>query len=86
MIQINIESGPGLQYYVGEKGNAGVGSSCPRGDRIMDGETCKKACDDLKIPINVITNNPLYRCYEDAKGFCNQDGFDGSGASLVCKK
>ena len=56
----------------------------------MDGAMCKKACEALNIPIKVITNNPLYRCYEDAKGFCYQDGLDGPsvgfspGASLVC--
>jgi len=80
------ESGPGLQYYIDVKGNAGVGSSCSRGDKIMDGETCWKACHDLNIPIEFIDNNPLYRCYENAKGFCYKDGMDGSGASLVCKK
>ena len=58
--------------------------SCSNGDFITDAETCKKACDDLKIPKQSILGG--YVCYKDGKGYCYQNGYNGAGASMICKK
>lgn len=59
-------------------------TSCSNGDLIYDATTCKNACDELSVPRQQILGG--YVCYKDSKGKCYQDGYNGGGASMVCKK
>jgi len=68
------------KYFVGTQGKA----SCSNGDLIYDASTCKNACDELSIPKQEILGS--YVCYKDSKGKCYQNGHNGGGASMVCKK
>ena len=50
----------------------------------MDEKTCKEACKALNVPqIQILGNNV---CYKDIHGNCYQDGKNGAGATLICKK
>jgi len=68
----------GKGYYLERRGQ----TSCSNGNLIKDGTECRKACDHLKIPKQSILGS--YVCYKDARGYCYQDGWNGSGASMVC--
>ena len=67
-------------YFYGNEGK----SDCPGGNKITDLATCKHACDDLKLPMMELENGNL--CYKDFTGQCYQNGQNGGGASLVCKR
>ena len=57
---------------------------CVMGKAIMDEKTCKEACNALNVPqIQILGNNV---CYKDFHGNCYQDGKNGAGATLICKK
>ena len=74
---MTLASGPG--YYLERKGK----TSCAKGYTINDLATCKKACDYLKLPKQSIVGGNV--CYKDSRGNCYQDGWNGAGASIICK-
>ena len=50
----------------------------------MDESTCREACQALNIPqVEIYGHN---KCYKDRHGRCYQNGYQGSGASMLCKK
>ena len=58
-------------------------TSCTKGNTIKDRATCKKACDYLKLSKQSIVGGNV--CYKDSRGNCYQDGWNGAGASIICK-
>ena len=67
------------EYYFERRGK----TSCTKGDTINDKATCRKACDYLKLSKRSIVGGNV--CYKDSRGNCYQDGWNGSGASIICK-
>ena len=57
---------------------------CPNGSNITDDESCREACNELKITIGEIETG--YVCYKNVHGYCYQDGQIKEGDSLVCEK
>ena len=71
-----------LESYI--RGNLAV-RGCPHGYSIItDSSECRKACDDLGIPVATISGG--HPCYEDSENNCNQNGQNGQGAKFVCAK
>ena len=68
------------EYVLGPKGSG----SCSEGTQIMDEASCREACRALNLPLAEILGNQ--KCYKDHEGKCYQNGRQGSGASLICKK
>ena len=68
------------EFYVESRGSL----RCAMGKAIMDKQTCKEACRALNAPQIQILGNNL--CYKDFQGNCYQNGRNGAGASLICKK
>ena len=54
------------------------------GEAIMDEKTCREACSAMGSPQIQILGDNL--CYIDFQGNCNQNGKNGAGATLICKK
>ena len=50
----------------------------------MDQATCMDACKTLNFPQKQILGG--YKCYKGGSGDCNQNGHNGPGASLLCRK
>jgi len=67
-------------FILGVKGS-GV---CPEGTQITDETTCREACRTLNIPQAEILG--YNKCYKDRHEKCYQNGHQGSGASMICKK
>ena len=67
-------------FILGVKGS-GV---CSEGTQITDETTCREACRTLNIPQAEILG--YNKCYKDRHGKCYQNGHQGSGASMICKK
>ena len=72
----------GDTFFLGVKGKY----DCSAGEKgfITDGTQCRTACKKLGLPLKQILGR--YACYKDRKGNCYQDGHNGAGASLVCKR
>ena len=68
------------EYFFGNKGSL----NCPDGETITEVATCKHACGQLNVPMVNLQDDNL--CYKDYTGQCYQDGHNGAGASLVCKR
>jgi len=68
------------RFVFGVKGTG----TCSDGEVIMDKETCETACRKLNIPQKTLLGN--FKCYKDGQGFCYQDGQNGGGASIICRK
>jgi len=78
----NLDKGSDSESYI--RGNLAV-RGCPHGYSIItDSSECRKACDDLGIPVATISGG--HPCYEDSENNCNQNGQNGEGAKFVCKK
>ena len=67
-------------FILGVKGS-GV---CSEGTQITDETTCREACRTLNIPQAEILG--YNKCYKDRHEKCYQNGHQGSGASMICKK
>ena len=78
-IKWNIERSE-WNFILGPKGT-GV---CSEGALIMDETTCKEACRALNLPQIAIHGNGK-KCYKNDREKCYQDGWEGSGASMICK-
>ena len=74
---------PGLaaSYLLSQTGK----KSCTTGAKIIDVQECKNACSYLEINISGKTFKTGKACYKGGSGVCNQDGRQGSGATLVCR-
>jgi len=68
------------EFYFESRGSL----RCAMGKAIMDEKTCKEACKALNVPQIQILGDHL--CYKDSQGKCYQNGENGAGASLICKK
>ena len=77
--QFHIES-KGDRFVLGVKGTG----LCSEGELILDRSTCKKACKILKVPEKQILGD--FKCYKDRHGNCYQNGHNGDGAFMICKK
>ena len=73
---------PGLDasYLLSQTGK----KSCTSGAKILDVQECKNACSYLEINLSGRTFKRGKACYKGGSGVCNQDGRQGSGATLVC--
>ena len=65
-------------FFVGNQGQ----HDCPGGAFIRDQTMCKKACNQLVLPLREIIGG--FVCYKDYRGYCFQNGQNGGGASMVC--
>ena len=74
-----MESGK-IEYVLGPKGSG----SCSEGTQIMEKYPCIEACRALNLPLAKILGNQ--KCYKDQQGKCYQNGRQGAGASLICRK
>ena len=50
---------------------------------IKDKSSCKKACEELNIPIDYLEDGKT--CHKNSKNLCEQSGTYGNKASYICK-
>ena len=79
---ISVILASGRNYFVGDQGS----KSCPAGSKdVTSSAECAISCANLNINRSDHKLMDRKPCYKGGQDVCNQDGYNGKGASLICK-